>query len=94
MLYTTSPWLVYFITRSLYLIIPPTHFTRSPTPVPSGNHPLFSVSISVFLFSFATFWNVQERWSDITFTDFRKSDFKCSKESYLRGSKGTVSSLV
>ena len=37
MLYITSPWLLYFITRNLYLLTPSTHFTHPP-PSASGNH--------------------------------------------------------
>ena len=36
--YITSPWLVCFITDSLYFLIPFTYFTQSSTPFPSGNH--------------------------------------------------------
>lgn len=37
MLYTTSPWLTYFITRSLYLLAPFAYFTYLP-PLTSGNY--------------------------------------------------------
>ena len=36
-LYITSPWLIYFLTRSLYLLIPFIHFANS-SPSTSGNH--------------------------------------------------------
>ena len=51
MLYITSPWLIYFITGGLYLLIPLTYFV-SLTPLPSGNHPFFSVFMSLFSFCF------------------------------------------
>ena len=38
MFYITPPWLTYFVTASLYLLTPFTHFTQSPSPLPSGNH--------------------------------------------------------
>ena len=38
MLYITSPWLIYFITGSLYLLTPFTHFIHHPCPPTSGNH--------------------------------------------------------
>lgn len=37
MLYITSPWLIYLINESLYLLIPFTHFTHPHLPS-SGNH--------------------------------------------------------
>ena len=37
MWYITSPWLIYFLTRSLYLLIPFIHFANS-SPSTSGNH--------------------------------------------------------
>ena len=37
MLYITSPWLIYFITGSLYLLAAFTHFAHTP-PTTSGNH--------------------------------------------------------
>lgn len=49
------PWLVYFITRSLYLLIPFAHFTCSLTPVPLATTSLSSVSMSLFLFWFCHF---------------------------------------
>ena len=47
MLYITSPCLTYFITGSLYLWTPFTHFSCSLPPA-SGDHPYFlSVYVSV-----------------------------------------------
>ena len=43
-LYISYPWLIYFATRSLYLIIFLTYFFPPPTPLPSGNH-LFALCI-------------------------------------------------
>ena len=38
MLYITSSWLTYFISGSLYLLIPFTYFTHTPLPhLHSGN---------------------------------------------------------
>ena len=54
--YITSPWLIYFIAGTLYLLIPSNLFCLSPTP--SGNHQFIlhlSKSVSalfVHLFSF------------------------------------------
>lgn len=42
--------LIYFVARSLYLLIPLTYFILPPTPFPSGNQHLFSVSTSLFVF--------------------------------------------
>ena len=42
MLYITSPWLIYFITRRLYLLNHFSYYTF-PTLLPSGNCPLQAV---------------------------------------------------
>ena len=49
MLYITSPWLIYFITGSLYLLTTFTHFTHPSTPA-SGIHQsvLFMYEVSGF----------------------------------------------
>ena len=61
MLYITSLWFIYIITRGLYLLIPFTYFV----PLPSGNHPFVlciyesvSVSTSLFLWAFVSFLRV------------------------------------
>ena len=53
MLYVISPWLIYFITESLYIFIPLTHFTHPPPPT-SGNH---QCVLSIFHFIFKI-WHV------------------------------------
>ena len=54
MLYIISSCLIYFVTRSLYLLIPFPYLAHSPTHLPCGNHHivLFSESVSVQFCSF------------------------------------------
>ena len=47
MLYITSPGLIYFITGSLYLLSPFTHFAHPPRPRPLAITSLFTVSVSL-----------------------------------------------
>ena len=49
MLYTTSPWLIYFILGSLYLLTPFPHFVHPPTSLSSGNH---QAVLSIYAFCF------------------------------------------
>ena len=51
MLYISSPWLIYFVTGNLYLLISLTDFTHPPhTPPSLWQPPIFPLSISLFLF--------------------------------------------
>ena len=54
MVFITSPWLLYFITRSLYLLTPFTHFTHLPLPTSLETTILLSVWIG-FWWSFCLF---------------------------------------
>ena len=47
-LYSMSLLVMYFIYSSVYLSIPVSQFI--PPPLPSGNHNLFSTSVTLFLF--------------------------------------------
>ena len=49
MLYFSSPWLIYFITGSLYLLIPSPYFTHPSSPLPFGNHQFVLYSWVCFL---------------------------------------------
>ena len=62
----TSPWLIYFITRRLYLLIPFDHFSQLPNLPPLWQPPIYSLSlwilcclfVHLFCFSDATCdWN-------------------------------------
>ena len=62
-LYNTSPWLVCFITESLYFLISFTYCTQSSTPLPSGNHQFIlgiydSVSIFFSFFFSIVVWGL------------------------------------
>lgn len=51
MLYITFPWLTYFITGSLYFLIPLTHFAHPPNLLSSGEHQsVLCISESRFYF--------------------------------------------
>ena len=54
MLYFISPWL--FCNFQFVLLNPFPLFTHSPNPLPYGNHPMFSVSLSLFLFCLFIFF--------------------------------------
>ena len=58
-LYITSPWLIYFITGSLYLWIPFTYFDV-PSPLATTS---FSVSISLYLFCLFCFLDSTYKWN-------------------------------
>ena len=61
-LYITSPWLIYFITRYLYLLTIFIHFTHPPPPLATTN--LFSVS----MFSFSVlFLDSTYKWHHMAF---------------------------
>ena len=57
MLYITSSWLTYFISGSLYLLIPFTYFTHTPLPhLHSGNDQLvLCIYVSGFMFDLLFF---------------------------------------
>ena len=46
----TSPWLICFITRSLYLLIPFNHFSHLPNLPSLWQPPIYSVSVNFVLF--------------------------------------------
>ena len=48
----SSPWLIYFVTGSLYLLISFTYFIHPPTLSPLATTCLLSVSIGLFLFCY------------------------------------------
>ena len=51
LLYITSSWFIYFITGSLYLLIPFTHFAHPPTFLPSSNqHFVLSMNVGFVCF--------------------------------------------
>ena len=52
MLYIIYPWLIYYITAGLYLVIPFTYFAHSSPPFLLANTCLLSVSMSLFSFCF------------------------------------------
>ena len=53
MLYTSSQWLIYFITGNLCLLISLTYFTNPPLhPSPLATTCMFSVSMTLFLFCY------------------------------------------
>ena len=51
--YISSPWLIYFVTGNLYLLISLIHFTITKFPCPLATTCLFSVSMTLFLFCYA-----------------------------------------
>ena len=55
-LYILSPWLIYFVIGSLYLLIFLTYFTHLPTPASLVTTYLFSASASLFLFCLSSFF--------------------------------------
>ena len=55
-MYITFLWLIYFVTESLYILIPFTDFTHSSTSFTLATIHLFSVSMSLFTFCFACFF--------------------------------------
>ena len=59
------PMIFYFITGILYVLICLTHFAQFPHLLPSGSHPFFSVSVSLFLFCYVC--SVGYDWSDLAF---------------------------
>ena len=67
-LYISHPWLIYFATVSLYLLISLTYFFPALTPLPSGNH-LFvlgiytSVSVLLCLFICFVFLESTYKWN-------------------------------
>ena len=54
--YCISLWLIYFVCSTSYLSTPSHYLSRSPFPLPSGNHCFifffFSLSVSLFLFCY------------------------------------------
>ena len=70
-MYITFLWLIYFVTESLYILIPFTDFTHYSTSFTLATIHLFSVSISLFTFFFACFFF------------FLGSTYKCNHMVYI-----------
>ena len=57
MLYITCPWLIYFISGGLYLLIPFTYFTPTPNLLFSGNHQFVFCFLKIlFIYLFIYLW--------------------------------------
>ena len=70
MLYISSPWLIYFVTESVYLLISLTYVAHSPTSSPLATSCLFSVSMILFLFCYLylfCFLDFTYKWNHLVF---------------------------
>ena len=72
-LYITSPWLIHFITRSLCLLIPATHFPPCPRPLFLWQPPLGICSLYLWVwvqFCFVCLFcilNSTYKWNHVVF---------------------------
>lgn len=70
--YTSSLWLIYCISGSLYLLISLTYLTHLPTPLPFGSHLFFSVcdSVSLMFVHLSSFLDSTSDWNHTVFVFF------------------------
>ena len=55
MLYMTSPWLIYYVTGGLYLLIPFIYFAHSPQPPPFWQPPICSLYLWIYFHIVSSF---------------------------------------